>query len=666
MDLDPAGLQVMKKHLPAAGTLDADNLKRILTLKEASDTHRRGLYKGKGLPDKLRGDYRLFRGWTDESKIKTDSRHQVRIVFAMCKAVIAELMGGIPQYRFKGRTETYNTAADVVSKYFQEQLKQARFFQTWQPATLLAILHGTGVVRKEWLRKVYTRTRPAVEIGPDLVPREAIVEIEELAYEGPKDSIVYLENFYFDPNGTDMETCAWVLEQDDRVSVRDLETYFREGVFQVDNATLSEIRRLSGGQFRYDDNPRDDYETSARSSTDCPTFRIDRYFTDEEVFYVLEEKHILNQDKEFQENPYQIRHHHRKPYIQWQFWPLPGEFYGLGVADMAGSYQFYASTAMNLELDSMRSNLTRKFVVRNGAIRSTDDLLDEQNVAILADDVDAVRDLKPISSMGAGLRIKEDVRVDAENDLGITRVLQGGRLGGSVSASEAMKVVENARKQLTVVHQNQIAALQETAEMGAAFNELFLETDTVEWEGKRLPITGELFDLSALDIEIDPLSISEDYNIQKQKEFEIFAQSLEAHIPFGHVDVLALDRGRCRVANRKPEDFLKLPGDNKPMNVPTAVAVLMAHMKDQPQPAQNPTQGTPDAARATGAQGGNAAAGNAPRPGASPAGNPIAALNTNGALSPGGISLNGANPLGVARPGPRSAVGDYSGKGLGA
>jgi hypothetical protein len=664
MTTSPFSFTELRRNLPSTLANSTANVQRILKLKTDSDTFRRGLYRGTGLDEKLRHDYRTFRGWMDKNSKNTDSRHVVRINFGLWKAVIAQAIGSMPQFALKGRTEQFKDAAVVINKYLADQMAMNRFFHTWQMATGLWVNTGTGLVRKDWDRISYLSTERAVEVDEDLSVREVEVEVEETVYEGWIDRPVFLERFYWDPFGYDMRTCGWVIEQDDRFGVRDLERYFRMGVFQTDAATRAAISEMTNGEFNVSDNPRDDYQT-LNPSSEGKTFRVDRYYSDEEVFFVLGEKYVLNQDREFQQNPFRIRHDHRKPYIHWHFWPLAGEFLGLGLAELSASSQFYASTAMNLELDGIRDNIHRKFLVKRGAISSTDDVRDRNGVILVDGELSEIRDLPPSRTMGFGLNIKETCRADNENDLGIGAIVQGRRIGGATSATEAAKVDMSARKQLTAPIQNQVNALEESARMAVAYNELLLEEDIVVWEGKTLPITGKMFDVRALDIEVDPESLSDDYDSNKQKRTEILAQSLMNSVKYGHVDVVAVDKARCRAAGARPEDFLILPGDNKPINVPTAIATILARIKETP--VQAPPQGSQESAQAQGAVGGKIAAGGlpAPPPGAPPAG--PSAMNVNGAqMMPGGISMNGANPLGVARNGnPRSALGEYDGKGLG-
>lgn len=564
-------MQLLKRKLPCKKDKPEEVCTKIRDLITVSENFRSSLFCGNGLEHKLRGDYRSYRGFTTGTADEVQSRFSVKMVFSFVRAILAELMGKPPVPKIRGKRFSTMIHAEIVNEYLKKQFELGGSFKAWRDATILNILHGTSIVRKDWIQKVYEYEKwvPDLLIDEEIdlvLPTYTKEKLKDIAYEGWKDSNVNLLNFFWDPYGTDMESCSWVCEIDRYFTIDDIQKYLDMGLFSVSSKDMKEIQEseLGGMNFKKE-RYNDDFQTSdAHSSDNIPTFPLIRYYTDEEIFYVLvfgENSFLLmNKQKDLQVNPFQMKHNHRKPYIKNTFWPLPGEFLGLGIGDMANEYQYYASRAAQMEIDQLKMNLMRKFIIRKNAVVNDNHLLDDSNLIVWVRDMDGIRDLPPVPSMGSGINMMQTIQKAAEEDLGINKIMQGNRLGGEVSATEAAEVASMGRKQLTVPFNNVMDSLREHFKMSCCFNYLFLEPDYMFYLGKELEIKYDMFDTMNLEIDVDEHSVSVNSEGLWQKKIEVMAQALEPHIPFGYINPKAIDAARVAAAGLDPRDFIKMDG----------------------------------------------------------------------------------------------------------
>lgn len=632
--------KAFRSAYPNPGDSASDIVAKIIHLKNHAESYRQGLFRGKGLVNKLISDWNFYKGYDAQQGEIDDVRFSTRMIYRMVRTVTAELLRGEPLPRVEADRLSDREREQLLNAVLREQSKLANTMSPLAVFTFDKVLHGAGLMRLDWCEKTRPVKRRQVIRSPFGGP-PTIVEMnsEETFFKGPVLRNVELFNFFWDPDGIDMETCGWVMERDATFTASDVLAYLEGGVFQVDKKTMKELESQTGvglhGGRGLEDDKRRDYNTADPTDRSQAVFTLDRYYTDDHIFYVLNDTWVMNQDPEFQENPFMIRHSHRKPYIYSRLYDT-GEFLGEGLAEIVGGYQYYASIAVKLELKQLYSNLRRKLLLEKGSIEDLTKVYSEVDDAIIVNDINGVRPLEPLRTIGAALDFADRITRQAETESGVTRMMQGQMTPGNTTATEAAEIADQIDKQTAFMVRNQVAAAREYMTMACEYNYLFLDTLDYTWRGRPVHITNELFDTSDLTVDVVPESFIANVSALKQKRLEIFAQSV-MNRPY--INWLAIDYSRAKAAGLDPAEVITapmpMPGPGSlpnPLNEEVTGTNMMQVLGGPPQ------QGAP---ANPGALGG-------------PAG-------TNGPAVPGSPSpaLQELNPMGIRGGGqPNSALGE--------
>ena len=595
---------------------------KIVALVDEAKSFRDGLYRGNGLDFKLRSDYRFYKGWDDDSLKSTKVRHTTRLIYRMVRVAFSDIYKGEIQPKIEAQMEESQEQARIANLVLKEQSQLARSSKAWAIFTREKLIFGTAIMRKEWFKKEIKHLDRKKKYDAFGLPFMEEEERDDVLYEGPKNFNVSLNSFFWDPSGIDMESCNWVAEEDHDFSLFDMVKFMDDGTFDISDKTKKDIMQSYGfGAYRNDEY-RDDYTTVPANQGITPKFKVTRYFTDEEVFYVLNDTVLLNESKESQVNPFKIRHSHRKPYIHSTLFET-GEFLGEGLSEIAGSYQFYSSTAIQLLIEQMYE-MRRRFLVEKGAIEDPSVVNDVTNGLILCNDLMGVKMLDGVSATGDALGLKSELEADAETDTGITRTKLGDRIGGNTTATESSGIQKELEKQSESMATNQLSAAREDTYMNCEYNRIFLDAARIKYKGQDTQIDGTIFDLEDITIDVVPESFLESYDTLLQKRIEILQQRLAGK---EWAKLKELDKESVRAAGFEPSRFIYEDDQMKPPNPAEEQLRADQQTAEAPAPAQQGENPMPD-------------------PGVAPSG-PAAA---NGPAPPTGVmssALQGLNPQGM-------------------
>lgn len=525
---------------------------KVYSLTQDAQQFKDGLYRGAGLDFKLQSDYRFHKGWQEVNQRSSKVNHTTRLVARMTRIAVSDLYKGMFEPKVVANWENDVEKAHLANYVLKEQAKLSGLNKSWTIFTRDKVLHGTGLMRKEWFKKevkIKSRKKGRDPYGD---PYFNVAERDEILYEGWKNFNVFLGNFFWDPNGNDMESCSWVAENDFAFRFEDIKRYQEMGVFDFDKKTEAEVERAHGLNIGdRNDTHRSDYITVPPNQLNIESAKLTRYYTDEECFYVLNDAILLNHSKESQENPYKIRHKHRKPYIHSTFIEN-GEFLGEGIPELAGSYQHYSSLAVDLWIEQMYE-IRRKYFVEENAIEDMSVVRDETNMVIETNDNTGIKVVDGVTTEGNALSLKNALEQDAEYDTGITKMKMGDRMGGNTTATEAAGVQESLTAQQGLPEASQLMAAQEDILMSCELNRLFLDGARVIFKGKGIQLDGTIFDLEDLTIDVVPESFLNKADALQQKRIEIVQQRL-AGKPWAKLRELDIES--VRAAGYEPERFI--------------------------------------------------------------------------------------------------------------
>lgn len=353
--------------------------------------------------------YEMYIGLIQASKTPTRAKIFVPIVFQVVEAALPKLMNII-----FGQDEFFDVIptvkddqpfADNIKLLLKYQLFQSNLFVKYLDFGKQLLLYGTSYFKVFWKverRWVFTRTPVrkdvsffGVRIGSRIVRWEEKREYK-IVERRPEISVLDILDVFPEPDSLNEKTA--------------------EGVFIRSWISLEEFRELGRGKFPvYTNTEFKSLETSehhfatsrqVRQSARGTSSQIltrkgrvelleywGRYDLDddgirEEVQIIIANRKVLARARS---NPF---HHQKRPLIKSTLFPVPLEWYGIGLIEPIISQVHELNTLRRQRLDNINQILNRMWKVNVFADVNLDTLVSSPNGIILTDEMDAVEALE--------------------------------------------------------------------------------------------------------------------------------------------------------------------------------------------------------------------------------------------------------------------------------
>jgi hypothetical protein len=470
--------------------------------------------------------YDLYRGvLNSNTKATWQAQIFVPYVFSTIETIVPRIVAGRPKINVIAREEGDSDYAKVqghLLDFFWDQMKMDE-----QLADIVRqmLIYGTSVVKLTWDKKIeeVEEEIPVDANFPEL--GQTSVEVEQIVENHPTVEMVDLYDFFWDPKGYDIDTCAWVAHRTHR-SYDYLLKMQKQGLYK--NITLLEEMKHRPFQGESDKNSRhsvlstSDPNAISGNSDKEANIELIEYWEDNRVITIANRKIVIRDEK----NPFA---HGKKPFVRFVDQSLPKEFCGVGEVEPIETLQKELNDMRNQRMDNASLILNRMWLVANGANVDENELVSDVGGIIHTDKIEGVQPLYAPEIPNSSYREETLIKADIQQTTGITDYTKG--VASDALANETatgismMQEAGNARLKLKMM--NIEAGIRQLGQLTISLSKQFITEEMairilgdgeVQW---LLVKPDELKDNFDLIVEAGPRLMENDA-IAKRQALELF------------------------------------------------------------------------------------------------------------------------------------------------
>lgn len=396
--------------------------------------------------------YRLYFTSVDKTKTSTRSSITVPIIFQVIEAAVPKVINSI----FGNGEEFFDVIptdpkdqqfADAIQLLLTFQLGQADFMIKFIDFVKQLLLYGTSYFYVYWKVKrawVYKRT-------PTRVPRtingyplpDEIQWTETKTYEvverRPEIEVLDILDVFPDPEARTEKDARGLFVR----SWMDVDEVKEQGKGGIFANTDGEMLQSSSNDFsqsrqtRYSIRGTQTPKTASKNQVELLTYwgcwDLDGDGIREEVQIVIANRQVLLIARA---NPF---HHQKRPVVRCVFFPIPLEWFGMGLVEPVMSNVHELWTLRRQRLDNINLILNRMWLVSSLADVDLDTLISTPNGVIVTDDMQGVDPIETTDVTSSAYNEAAQVQTDIENATA-PRSVQGtpesGRLGRTAKGAQ--------------------------------------------------------------------------------------------------------------------------------------------------------------------------------------------------------------------------------------
>ena len=399
--------------------------------------------------------YKLYLNIAEMYKTPTRARVFIPAVFQVIEAAVPKLMtlvfGTDDFFDVRATDPAQQPIAEVIKQLLKYQLMRADFFLKFMDFVKQILMYGTSyfyvywkVVRK-WVWKRTPIRGPKTFLGITINQNAILGWKEEKVYEAterrPEIEVLDVLDVYPDPEcRTEKDACAiWVrswmtLDEVKEMGAGNYPVFDPTNVMRIQNGTVDtyqesrQVRNsMRGVSTGYVD--KDQVEILTRwglCDLDGDGIR------EETLIVIANRKYLLRA----MPNPF---HHQRRPIIRAVLFPVPLEWFGIGLIEPIIPLQHELNTIRRQRLDNVNIIINRMWKVNSFADIDLETLVSSPSGIILTDDMNAVESLDTPNVTADAYNEAAAIQNDIENTT-TPKSLQGtpesGRLGRTASGAQ--------------------------------------------------------------------------------------------------------------------------------------------------------------------------------------------------------------------------------------
>lgn len=402
--------------------------------------------------------YRMYVNAIENLTTPTRARIFIPAVFQVIEAAVPKILtvifGGPTFFEVVPDREEESGAAEIIQALLEYQLGQSDFFLKFVDFIKQLLIYGTSYFKVYWkVRRQHVWSRVPIR-GPQTILGFKIRDNaitgwkEEKQYvvveRRPEIEVLDILDVYPDPIATSEKDAKaiWIRSWLDIDEVREMgrgkfpvfdPVQSQRADLQGSNNTLNEsrvfrktARGVSGGNQGTDKNQVEILERWGLYDLDGDGIR-------EECLFVIANRTILLRAIS---NPF---HHQKKPIIRSVLFPVPLEWYGIGLVEPVIPLQHELNTLRRQRLDNINMAINRMWKVNSYADIDLETLVSSPNGIILTDDMDAIDTLPTADVTNGAYTEAAIVQNDIENATA-PKSIQGspesGKLGRTAKGAE--------------------------------------------------------------------------------------------------------------------------------------------------------------------------------------------------------------------------------------
>lgn len=399
--------------------------------------------------------YKLYLNVAELAKTPTRARVFIPAVFQVIEAAVPKLMtlvfGNEDFFDVVADNPKKQPIAEVIKQLLKYQLANADFFLKFMDFVKQLLMYGTSyfyvywkVVRK-WVWKRTAIRGPKTFLGITVSQNAILGWKEEKVYETverrPEIEVLDVLDVYPDPEArTEKDAKAiWVrswmtIEEVKEMGAGQFPVFDPQNVQMLENGTTHtwqasrQVRNsMRGLQTGYAD------KGQVEVLTRWGLYDLDGDGIREETLIVIANREVLLRAMP---NPF---HHQRRPIIRSVLFPVPLEWFGVGLIEPIIPLQHELNTIRRQRLDNVNIIINRMWKVNSFADIDLDTLVSSPSGIILTDDMDAIEALATDNVTQTAYMEAQSIQTDIENTT-TPKSLQGtpesGRLGRTASGAQ--------------------------------------------------------------------------------------------------------------------------------------------------------------------------------------------------------------------------------------
>ncbi len=398
--------------------------------------------------------YKLYLQVVEERKVPTRAKIFIPMVFQIIEAAMPKILSvvfGNEEFFDVEAVESKDAPlAKIIKKLLLYQLGQADFFEKFIIFVKQLLLYGTSYfmvywkVRRAWVFERIPIRQDVTILGFRLGSR--IVRWEERrSYEvverRPELDVLDILDVYPDPEARNEKEAMGIVVRS-WIGKDELQE-LGKGKYPIYVNTDSST--LSGGRYAYSESrqvrqsSRGAGSTAATSDKDIELLSfwiledLDGDGIREETQVVIANRSVLLRAMG---NPF---HHQKRPVIRTVLFPVPMEWFGIGLIEPIIPLQHEVNTLRRQRLDNLNLIINRMWKVNSYADVDLDTLVSVPNGIVLTDDMGAVEPLETANVTNQAYTEASIVQQDIENTT-TPRSIQGtpesGRLGRTARGAQ--------------------------------------------------------------------------------------------------------------------------------------------------------------------------------------------------------------------------------------
>lgn len=277
-----------------------------------------------------------------------------------------------------------------------------------------ACMYGTAISKQTWKLEERPVVKRTEVVGYQTDPETGLTvsvtsmqptETMEITYDAPFMQNIELQDFFFDPYGTDIDNCEYVIHRY-WLPMHKIISMANGGQLDIDEGTIKKKLTAIG---RQSENDKSSAINMGQKPSRSNEVEVLEYWTNDIKCIVLNKTLVALVTP----NPYW---HKRKPFSKWECVPVSGEFYGIGIIEMCRQLQIELNTTRNQRIDNVSFALNRMYTILRTANIDTTQLRSRPNGFIEVDDHGDIKEL-PINEVKASSYTEETV---IKNDMDVT------------------------------------------------------------------------------------------------------------------------------------------------------------------------------------------------------------------------------------------------------
>lgn len=468
--------------------------------------------------------YDLYRGVLDaKTKAAWQAQIFVPYVFSTIETIVPRIVAGRPKINVVPREEGDNDYARVqghLLDYFWDQMKMD---EQLPDIVRQMLIYGTSIVKLIWNKRI-EEVEEEIPNDPNFPELgQESVKVEKEVENHPVVEMVDLYDFFWDPKGYDIDTCAWVAHRTYR-SFDYLMKMQKQGLYK--NIPLLEKDKNTPFMGETDKNSRNintnDPQAISGSSDKEANIELIEYWEDDRVVTVANRKVVIRDE----ENPFA---HGKKPFVRFVDQSLPKEFCGVGEVEPIETLQKELNDMRNQRMDNASLILNRMWLVLNGANVDENELVSDVGGIIHTDKLEGVQPIYSPEIPNSSYREETLIKADIQQATGVTDYTKG--MASEALANETatgismMQEAGNSRLKLKMM--NIEAGIREIGKLTISLSKQFITDDmAIRILGDNEPQwllvkPEELKDNFDLIVEAGPRLVENDA-IAKRQALELF------------------------------------------------------------------------------------------------------------------------------------------------